>query len=290
MNLATHPADGGLRTPAPLWPLWLGLLSLYGLTYWDLAFGARAAYAQGHELLVVGASLWLLWRQRGDLRALPDSAGRPLASALLLALGLAMFWFGRTQQFIRIEMLSQLPVALGLLVGLKGWAAVRRTWFPLLFLLFAVPLPYGVVEAITGPLKAGVSAATVALLKLAGLPIGRSGVVITIGQYQLLVAEACAGLQTMFSLEAVALVYTHLRGYRAWQRNALMALMAVPVSLSANVVRTALLVLITWRFGDEVGRGFVHGFAGILLFAVALVMLEVLDRVFDRTLPARWRT
>lgn len=289
MSIASASA-GGQLAPARLWPLWLGLLSLYGLTYWDLAFGARSAYAQGHELLVAGTALWLLWRQRGVLQALPDAAARPIAAAVLLALGLAMFWFGRTQQFIRVEMLSQLPVALGLLVGLKGWAALRQTWFPLLFLLFAVPLPYGLVEAITGPLKAGVSAATVALLQAAGLPIGRSGVVITIGQYQLLVAEACAGLQTMFSLEAVALVYTHLRGYQAWQRNALMALLAVPVSLTANVVRTTLLVLITWHFGDEVGRGFVHGFAGILLFVVALVLLEGLDRVFDRILPARWRT
>ena len=289
MSTVSAPA-GVLPAPARLWPLWLGLLSLYGLTYWDLAFGARSAYAQGHELLVAGTALWLLWRQRGALQALPDTAARPVAAAVLLALGLAMFWFGRTQQFIRVEMLSQLPVALGLLVGLKGWAALRQTWFPLLFLLFAVPLPYGLVEAITGPLKAGVSAATVALLKAAGLPIGRSGVVITIGQYQLLVAEACAGLQTMFSLEAVALVYTHLRGYQAWQRNALMALLAVPVSLTANVVRTTLLVLITWHFGDEVGRGFVHGFAGILLFVVALVLLEGLDRVFDRILPVRWRT
>lgn len=276
-------------TARGLWPLWLGLLSLYGLTYWDLAFGARAAYAQGHELLVAATALWLLWRQRARLQSLPDTDARPRAAAVLLALGLVMFWFGRTQQFIRMEMLSQLPVALGLLVGLKGWSAVRRSWFPLLFLLFAIPLPYALVEAITGPLKAGVSVATVWLLKTAGLPIGRSGVVITIGQYQLLVAEACAGLQTMFSLEAVALVYTHLRGYRAWQRNALMALLAVPISLTANVIRTTLLVLITWHFGDEIGRGFVHGFAGILLFALALVMLEAVDRLFNHVLPQEWR-
>lgn len=268
---------------------WLGLASLYGPTYFDLVFGDRSGYAQGHELLVAGAALWLMWCQRAALQALPE-APRGTAAAAWLLLGLAMYWFGRTQHFIRIEMLSQLPVAIGFVLGTKGWVGLRRLWFPLLFLLFAIPLPYGLVLAITGPLKTGVSIATVGLLQMLGLPIGRSGVVITIGQYQLLVAEACAGLQTMFSLEAVALVYTHLRSYRAWQRNALMALLAIPVSLTANVIRTTLLVLITWRFGDAVGQGFVHGFAGIVLFLVALVLLEAIDRLFSRVLPHAWRT
>lgn len=111
---------------------------------------------------------------------------------------------------------------------------------------------------------------------------------ITVGQYQLLVAEACAGLQTMFTLEALGLLYTHMMAYKSAVRSVLMAVLVVPVAFFANVVRVVILVLITYHLGDEVGQGFVHGFAGMVLFAVALVFIMSLDRVMGAVLPKRW--
>lgn len=268
--------------------LWLGLAALYGPTYWELLFGRMSGYAQGHEPLVLAAAGWLVWSRRKLLAALPGQ-GAPRAATALLLLGLLMYWFGHTQQFVRIELLSQVPVVAAMLLSWRGAAALRLAMFPLVLLLFAVPLPYSVVMAVTGPLKTAVSMATTGLLKLLGYPIGRSGVVITIGQYQLLVAEACAGLQTMFALEAVGLAYAHLMNYKAWQRTAIMAVAAVPVAFVANVVRTTVLVLVTYHLGDEIGRGFVHGFAGLLLFVVALLLLRGLDLLLNRSLPQAWR-
>ena len=266
-------------------PLGLGLLALYGPTYWDFVFGFWAAESQGHELLVVAVSLWLFHRKSGELRELA-SPGQPVIAAVVLALGLAAYAFGRylSQLHVnsRIELSSQILVLLALLLAYRGWRGLRVVWFPLLFLLFAMPLPASLVTAVTMPLKQAVSASAVALLGLLDYPVGRSGVVITVGQYQLLVAEACAGLQTLFTLEAVGLLYVNLMAYQSAWRTVLMSVLAVPAAFTANVVRVAILVVVTYHFGDAAGQGFMHGFAGIVLFVVALGLLIGLNRLFER--------
>jgi exosortase B len=264
----------------------LGLAALWLPTFWDLCFGIWSAQAQGHELIILAVSGWLLYRQRAALQVLPDAPTR--WGSVLLALGLLLYAFGRSQQFLRIEMVALIVVLAALFVSFKGWASLRRAWFPLFFLLFALPLPYSLVLAITAPLKLGVSIVATQLLLWLGFPMGRSGVVMTIGQYQLLVSEACAGLQTMFTLEAMGLLYASLMNYRSWVRNASLALLVVPVAFGANVVRVMILVLVTYYFGDAAGRGFIHGFAGMVLFAVGLAFIVAADRGLGALLPERW--
>ena len=110
-----------------------------------------------------------------------------------------LYAFGRSQDIIIFEVGSQILVLIALLLLFRGWAAVRLCWFPLFFLIFMIPLPGPLVSAVTGPLKAAVSAVAESLLYTMGYPIGRSGVILSIGPYQLLVADACAGLNSMFS-------------------------------------------------------------------------------------------
>lgn len=265
----------------------VGLAVLYGPTYWDLLYGYRAADSQGHEPLVLMASAWLIYRKRDEIAAL-DARPAAWATAIALTLGLLLYVFGRTQQLIRFELASQVFVVASMALYFKGWAALRKIWFPLAFLMFVVPLPFAITRAITLPLKEAVSAVTCWVLSGLGYPIGRAGVVITIGQYQLMVAEACAGLQTMFTLEALGLLYINLMAYKSSARSALMALLVVPVSFCANVVRVIMLVLITYYYGDEAGQGFIHGFAGLVLFAVALSFILATDKLVGAVLPAKW--
>ena len=262
----------------------IGLLALYVPTFLDWAGGVWAAETQGHELLIVAVSAWLLWRLRHELLALPAPRSRAPGLALL-GLGALLYVAGRSQGVVRVELLSLIVVLGGTLLFFKGRAALRRAWFPLLFLLFALPLPFSLVLTLTGPLKAGASAAATQLLAWAGYPAGRSGVVITIGQYQLLVSEACAGLQTMFTLEAMGLLYASLMNHAQVARNVALTLLVVPVSFGANVVRVMALALITYHFGDAAGQGFLHGFAGLVLFAVALALIIGVDRL----LGLAWR-
>jgi exosortase len=143
------------------------------------------------------------------------------------------------------------------------------------------------VDAMTQPLKIAVSVATEQLLYFFGYPIARSGVILYIGQYQLLVADACAGLHSLFTLEALGLLYMNLVGHQSVSRNAMLAALIVPISFTSNVVRVITLTLITYYMGDAAGQGFLHGFAGILLFLSALSLIIGVDTLLGYLLDRR---
>jgi exosortase B len=266
----------------------LGLVTLVLPTLWDFLFGEWSTYSQGHEVLLLAAGAWLFWRQADTIAALPDRPATWLP-ILVLTCGLLLYAFGRTQQFLRLEILSLFFIVSALLVCFKGWAVLRHVWFVLLFLLFVVPLPFSVILIVTGPLKEAVSVVASTVLDWVGYPVGHVGVVITVGQYQLLVAEACAGLHSMFILEAMGLLYSNLMNYRSWLRNVLLAVLVVPLSFLANVLRVMILVVITYHFGDRVGQGFLHNFAGLVLFGLALALIFGADRLLASVLPERHR-
>lgn len=272
--------------PVALAAVVLGLVLLYLPTFWDWAHGVWAAETQGHELIILAVSAWLLARRRDALAALPPAAST-WPGRCLLALGLLVYVVGRSQEVVRVELLSLILVLAALLLHYRGRAGLRLAWFPLFFLLFALPLPFELVLALTGPLKTGASVVATWLLSAIGYPVGRSGVVVTIGQYQLLVTEACAGLQTMFTLEAMGLLYASLMNHPSTLRNGLLAMLVVPVSFSANVVRVMVLAMITFHFGDAAGQGFLHGFAGMVLFLAALLFIMGVDRLLGLLLPQR---
>jgi exosortase len=148
-------------------------------------------------------------------------------------------------------------------------------------------LPGEIVAALTLPMKMAVSFATEQLLFAVGYPISRAGVILQIGQYQLLVADACAGLQTLLTLEALGLFYLNLKPHASAVRNVTLALLIVPISFAANVTRVIVLTLITYHAGAAAGQGFLHGFAGIVLFLTALTLILAADSALQW--QVRWR-
>jgi exosortase B len=275
------------RLPA-LWvwaPMAVGLLALLLPTYVRLHGTLWNDEAYEHGMIVAAVFWWLVWRKREDLAALP-LASAPLSGALLLALGLFLYFVGRTQNLPLFEVSAHLPILASALLLVWGPAALRAMWFPLLFLVFMVPLPGFVMVALTSELKQHVSVAAEALLYYAGYPIARDGVVISIGPYRMLVADACSGLNSIYSLAALGLLYMHMTYKPGWVRNGLLLAAIVPIAFVANVMRVIVLILLTYHYGDEVGQGFLHNLSGMLLFIVALLALLSLDGLMRRVTRA----
>ena len=139
------------------------------------------------------------------------------------------------------------------------------------------------------PMKMAVSYVAENILFWADYPIARNGVILQIGQYQLLVADACAGLQTLLTLEALGLFYLNLVQHTSFFRNVALAILIIPISFTANVIRVIVLTLITYHYGDAAGQGFLHGFAGMVLFISALILILGVDsllQLFVKTQPA----
>ncbi len=294
MELAGAPVDSALRSRDQAWLpagtdrvllgiVFAGLALLYLPTYWSLASSIWQSSDQSQGPLMLAASLWLLFERRAAIAALPAEQ-RNGAGAGVLAVGLLLYVVGRSQSIWIFEVGSQMLVFSGLLLLFKGWRALRLAWFPIVFLAFMVPLPGPLVAVVTGPLKAGVSYVASELLFAFGYPISRTGVILNVGPYLILVADACAGLTSMFSLEAVGILYLGLVRHPSRLRNVALSLLLVPIAFSANVVRVIVLVLVTYHLGDAAGRGFLHGFAGMLLFCVALLMIVPADKLLGLVL------
>jgi len=276
----------------PWWPVVLGLLVLYVPTYWMLAHGIWNSEEQAHGPIVLIVALFLIWQQRALFLARAGSPPTRSQAAIgwtLLVIGLLAYALGRSQDILIFEIGSQIPVILGVLLITLGAKAARVLWFALFFLVFMIPLPGFIVDAATGPLKQYISIIAEQVLYAAGYPIARSGVTLTVGAYQLLVADACSGLHSMFSLSAMGLLYLYLMQRTSIARNLIIMTAILPIAFVANVVRVMVLVLVTYHLGDEAGQGFLHGFAGIMLFIIALLFLFVLDWVLGFIFPDRPR-
>lgn len=255
-----------------------GLLALFIPTYLTLANTAWMKDDNGHAPIIIALSFWLLWNDRQQLFA-GEAKPATVSGWLVLVLALAMYVLGRSQGIDTLEAVSHIFLLAACMLMLRGWQLVRRAWFPLFFMLFMVPLPGVVVQAITMPLKVAVSIVAETILHAVHYPIGRSGVTLTIGPYQLMVADACSGLNSLFTLESLGLLYMKIMNYQSRARNTLLAVAIVPISFISNVCRVMVLVLVTYHLGDEAGQGFLHGFAGMLLFVVALVLTYSTDRL-----------
>ncbi|QZA78230.1 exosortase B [Deefgea tanakiae] len=261
-----------------VWPILIGLLIMFVPAFWWLSQNSWSQENQGHAPIVFAIALWLIYRSNNAIcRLIIEAKTNPFTGWLVLLFGCLCYILGKALTIDLIIASSFIIVLIGVLLLIGGWAAVRALWFPLFFMFFMLPLPNALVTALTLPMKTVVSYFSEIILYQLGYPVSRSGVIIQIGQYQMLVADACAGLHTLFTLEAIGLLYLNLMGYKNALRNIIVALMVIPISLAANTVRVIVLILITYHFGDEAGQGFLHGFAGIVLFGVALFLLMSFD-------------
>jgi exosortase B len=258
------------------WLPMLGLLALFVPTFVEVADRLWGYEEYFHQPLVLMVILWLLWERRADFAALPEEPAY-VAGSICLAFGLLMFVLGRTQSIWIFSIGSLAPVLAGTLLLTHGWQALRLLWFPLVYITFVVPLPGAVVDATTATLKQQISVLTEEILYAAGYPIARVGVTLSIGQYQLLVADACSGLHSIFSLSALGTLYLYLRSGGGLARSAIVLCSIIPIAFAANVVRVIVLVLITYYWGDGAGQGFLHEFSGMVLFIAGLSLLIGVD-------------
>jgi len=258
-----------------------GFLAMMGPVYWWAANSIWQDDDHAHGAIVLAVVVWLFWTLRHRLAAV-ERRPAPVLGGTLFGFGLFIYFVGRMFDISILEMAAQVPVIAGGLLLLKGPAALRVAWFPLFYLIFMIPLPGVLVDAITGPLKQSISSIVVSLLYRVGYPIAQAGVVISIGQYQLLVADACSGLHSMFSLAALCTLFMYIMDRKSRLHNAIMLASILPIAFVANICRVIVLVLVTYHLGDAAGQGFLHGTAGFVLMGIALLIFFALDALLAR--------
>ncbi|MDQ5878438.1 MAG: hypothetical protein QG638_1170 [Pseudomonadota bacterium] len=272
------------RTQAE-WLVWLpiiaGIAALYVPSLVDLMRGIWSSDEQAHGPIVLGIACWLAYRKWPAMWQ--ASEGQPTSAWgwPIFVFALLLYAIGRSQDIQLFEIGSVIWLLAGVLLITRGSTALKAQWFALFFMLFMIPLPGPVVDTVTMPMKMAVSYVAEHVLFWVGYPIARTGVILQIGQNKLLVADACAGLHTLFTLEALGLLYLNIVRHDSFVRNLTLAILIVPISFTANVIRVMVLTLITYHFGDEAGQGFLHGFAGMVLFLSALILIMAVDSIIQ---------
>ena len=266
--------------------LGIGLLMLIVPT---LVFVARETWSgeQGaHGPIVLMTGIWLLWTKWPSVR---DFVSPPPAwkAALLLTPLLALFVFARITHIVEVEGYVMYATALAGVYALVGPKVLWKLAFPLCYLAFVFPPPETLVYTFTMPLKIAISEASIAFLQLLDYPIGGTGVTIQIGQYQLLVAAACSGLNSIVSLSALTVFYIYVRHSENLRYAAFLLLAVVPVAIAANFIRVLILILLTYHAGEATAQGFMHDLAGITMFATALLLIYLLDLGLQRIVTKR---
>ncbi len=276
--------EGHLTSNTPRWQ-GLALLLLLGWLYASILYhlvlqwiGPKADPNFQHGIFVPLFALFVLWQDRKKLQAIPPNpswAGLPLVvlSMLVLILGV----LGADIFLPRISFLMMLA---GLIISFLGWTFFRAVLFTWAFLFLMIPIPTLLINQVTFPLQLLAAKLATAMLKLVGIPVLREGNMITLAAMQLDVAEACSGLRSLLSLVTLAIIYGYLMETRMWVRVVLVCL-AIPIAVVANSFRIFGTGLLVQSGHKEMAEGFLHGFAGWLIFVVALIMLFAVHRLIS---------
>lgn len=231
-----------------------------------------------HGIFVPIFALFVLWQDRKRLQAIasaPSWTGLPLAylSLFLLVVGV----LGADIFLPRVSLLLLLAA---LIILFQGWTFFRAVLFPWAFLILMIPIPALIINRVTFPLQLLASKLAFGLLELVHVPVLREGNLLTLAAMQLDVAEACSGIRSLLTLVTLAIIYGYLMEPRKWVR-VVLAVAAVPIAVAANSFRvfgTGLLV----QYGHaEQAEGFYHALSGMLIFAVALIMLFAVHRLIS---------
>lgn len=273
-----------VREPAVDWPkllaghllLIVGMIAVFLPTIASLGAGPWSTDAGVHGPLVLATGLWLILRRLPEIRA----AARPgsmVVAAGVMAVAIVAYIFGRAFDFISIEVAAMLLAFGAIAYSFLGGEVLKLMWFPIFYLAFVIPIPNWLLDTVTQPLKQFVSESVTGALGLFGYPVARVGVTIYVEQYQLLVEDACAGLNSLISLTAIGLFYVYVMRNSNWRYSLLLLALVIPIAILANCIRVAALVLITYYFGDAAAQGFLHNFAGMVTFTSALLFIFLVD-------------
>lgn len=243
---------------------------LYAFTLLPLVIDWWEDPNYSHGFLVPFLSAYFAWEKRGRLSS---AATRPSAWGLVLLLGgLALFFLGNIGAELFLTRFSGIVVISGLVLYLSGWETLKILSFPIAFLIFMIPLPGLVLNAVTFPLQLFAAKVSTFCLQVIDIPVFRDGNIIHLPYTTLEVAEACSGIRSLVALTALAVVFAYLTQQSVWKRS-MLVFSAVPIAIAANAFRVWGTGILAHLYGMEIAEGFYHTFAGWLVFVLAFGFL-----------------
>lgn len=226
-----------------------------------------------HGFLVPLIAGYFVYERREALKEALVSPWGPGILVILYGLLQLTLGFLGTEYF---TMRSSLIVILaGIVLYFFGREVFRHLLLPIGYLFLMVPIPYIIYDAVAFPLKLFITKVSVGFLKLIGVVVMREGNIIMFPMTTLEVADACSGIRSLVSLIALAVAYAFfikMSNVKRW----IVIASAVPIAIATNATRVIVTGILAQFWGAKAAEGFFHEFAGMMVFALAMVMLVVL--------------
>ncbi len=270
-----------VKRDTSLWLVGVALAAALCLLYWPTYQALYAAVwpqeHYSHGQLIPLVFLFLLYRKRHHFIRPPAFKPDNGVGLFLLFTGLIMLTIGRRGSIILLETASQIPLFFAIAALLFGRDGMRAIRFPVLFLSFMIPPPGIIMYTLTSQLKLWNAEIAVDFLYKLGYPVALDGVVITIAPYRLFLADACAGINSLFALAALGTVLIYLTAGRSTHRKVFLCLTLIPLALLSNFVRVITLLLITYHYSDTLADQ-MHELTGYVMFIFSMIVVLIMEQ------------
>lgn len=231
-----------------------------------------------HIVLIPLVSGFLLFQDRKAIFSSPGPICLP--SLALLACGVALYSFGYIQgsslnqnDYASLLTFSAIVFWAGALVMLYGVKSFPKASFPILFLVFMIPIPSLLMDKIIYALQMGSAEAAELIFSIIGVPFQREGFIFHLPGVSIEVAEQCSGIRSSLALFITSILAGHFFLDKLWKKFVL-GLIVFPVTVFKNGIRIMTLSLLG-AYVDErfLTGGFLHKSGGFLFFIPALGLL-----------------
>ena len=242
------------------------LTAMFWPTFYSMAEIWERSETFAHGYLIFPISIWLIWRR---WNVLSQIAPRPDLRGLVL-LGLAgMGWLLADAGSVNVvAQYAYIVMLIAVVWALLGAQFVRAAFFPLMFLLFAVPMG----EFLIQPLMGVTADFTVAMLQATGIPVYREGLFFSIPSGDWSVVEGCSGLRYLIASITLGVLYAYLT-YRSWKRRLLFSIAAIILPIFANSGRAYMIVMIAHLSDMKLALGVDHYIYGWVFFGIVMLLL-----------------
>ncbi|OPX99124.1 MAG: Transmembrane exosortase (Exosortase_EpsH) [Syntrophorhabdus sp. PtaB.Bin027] len=236
-----------------------------------------------HGILVPLISLFFVWQKRGDLKAAKISSSN--WGAFILSASMFLYLLGLASG---TEIISRTMVVfslIGLLLFNLGKEVVKILFFPLLFLLFMIPVPIALQSAVAFPLQLFATKISFFFIQALSIPVYQEGNMLYFAHAQLEVAEACSGIRSISAFTVLSVVFAYLLD-KGWSRRIVLLASAIPLAMFTNIIRITGTGILAHFYGSRIADSFLHEFSGIVVFAFGFILFlfefSLLNRVRSR--------
>jgi exosortase C (VPDSG-CTERM-specific) len=271
------------------WRFWGGacfavvLLAAFSLPLLELVNHVAGSELHSYILLVPFVVAYLLNTRRDQL---PKKYAAELPLAIVsFAVGLGVFGFsawldfvGRTPTnndhlaLLTLSFLCCLVAGCFFFLG-RDW--MRAAAFPLAYLIFMVPMPDAMADALETASKYASAEVANVLFHLSGTPLLRAGNVFQLPNITIEVAQECSGIRSSWVLLMTSILAANLFLKTPWRRFALVAFV-IPLAILRNGFRILVIGLLCVNLGPQMIHSVIHRRGGPVFFALSLIPLFVL--------------